>query len=135
MSELYSSKEFEAKYTYTGTDLGAAWTPEKTTFRLWAPTAEEVTINLYQSGDLDANDLLEQIPMHTDVQGTWIAEKEGNLNGIYYTYLVMVDGQIAEACDPYARTTGVNGDRAMILDLSSNFRILDSYGFIEWNNN
>ena len=119
MSELYSSKEFEAKYTYTGTDLGAAWTPEKTTFRLWAPTAEEVTINLYQSGDLDANDLLEQIPMHTDVQGTWIAEKEGNLNGIYYTYLVMVDGQIAEACDPYARTTGVNGDRAMILDLSS----------------
>lgn len=119
MSEQYSSKEFEAKYTYSGTDLGAAWTPEKTAFRLWAPTAEKVTINLYQSGDMDADDLLEQIPMHTDVQGTWIAEKEGDLNGIYYTYLVMVNGQITEACDPYARTTGVNGNRAMIIDLGS----------------
>ena len=119
MSDLYSSKEFESKYTYAGKDLGAVWSPEKTVFRLWAPTAQEVTINLYRSGTADADDLLSQVPMTADECGTWVAEAEGDLNGVYYTYLVMVDGKMTEACDPYARTTGVNGDRAMIIDLSS----------------
>ena len=118
MYEEYSSQEFEEKYTYSG-NLGAFWTPEKTTFRLWAPTAEAVSIRLYRSGDPGADDLLAQLRMQPDVCGTWTAERVGNLNGIYYTYVVTVDGQTREVCDPYARTTGVNGCRGMILDLSS----------------
>ena len=119
MYDLYSSNTFEEKYTYTGSDLGAVWTEGKTTFRVWAPTAEEVTVNLYRSGTPDAEDLIGQLHMQQDVKGTWVAERVGNLKGIYYTYLVMVDGHMCEACDPYARTTGVNGQRAMILDLAS----------------
>lgn len=119
MYDLYSTTEFEEKYTYSGNDLGAAWTPQQTTFRLWAPTAQEVTINLYRSGTPHADDLLCQLHMRPDKNGTWIAERVGDLSGLYYTYLVLVDGQIVEACDPYARTTGVNGERAMILDLDS----------------
>ena len=118
MYEQYSSQEFEEKYTYSG-NLGAFWTPEKTAFRLWAPTAGAVSIRLYRSGDPGADDLLAQLRMQPDVCGTWTAERFGNLNGIYYTYLVTVDGQIREVCDPYARTTGVNGCRGMILDLTS----------------
>ena len=57
--------------------------------------------------------------MEQDVNGTWVASKEGDLNGVYYTYLVTVNGAENEACDPYARTTGVNGKRAMVIDLSS----------------
>ena len=117
--EVYSTPQFEADYTYTGDDLGAVWTAEKTCFRLWAPTAQEVTINLYPNGDTNSQAILRQIPMQRDVCGTWVAQETGNLNGLYYTYLVMVDGQINEACDPYARTTGINGERAMILDLQS----------------
>ena len=94
MHDLYSSTAFEEKYTYSGHDLGAVWTPEKTTFRVWAPTAEEVTVNLYQSGTPHSDDLLEQLPMTPDVNGTWVAEHAGDLNGTYYTYLVIVDGQM-----------------------------------------
>ena len=119
MYDLYSTQEFEAKYTYHGTDLGAVWSPEKTVFRLWAPTAEEVTINLYRSGKEGTDDRISQTSMVPDVNGTWVAEISGDLNGVYYTYMVLVDDRIVEACDPYARTTGVNGDRAMILDLAS----------------
>ena len=119
MYELYATPDFEAQYTYTGQDLGVVWTPLKTSFRIWAPTAEDVTVNLYRSGNPNADDLLFQLQMKPDVNGTWVAERVGNLNGIYYTYLVLVDGQMQEACDPYARTTGVNGQRAMILDLES----------------
>ena len=119
MYDLYSSQTFEDKYTYTGCDLGVTWSPDRTVFRLWAPTADDVTVNLYRTGNPDADDLIAQIHMKQDVKGTWLAERVGNLNGIYYTYLVMVDGHVCEACDPYARTTGVNGERAMILDLDS----------------
>lgn len=119
MFEHYNSTDFEKKYTYTGTDLGATWSSEKTSFRLWAPTAESVQICLYKSGNADNKDLLETFAMTADVQGTWIAEKDGDLNGIYYTYLVCSERKKVEVCDPYARTTGVNGQRAMILDLSS----------------
>ena len=119
MYDLYSTQAFEEKYTYTGCDLGATWCPNKTVFRLWAPTADNVTIHLYRSGTPGADDLIGQIHMRSDVKGTWVAERIGDLNGIYYTYVVLVDGHIYEACDPYARTTGVNGERSMILNLEA----------------
>ena len=119
LSAIYSSEAFEAEYTYDGDDLGATWTAENTTFRLWAPTADSVKVNLYTSGTAGTDDLIEQLEMTADVSGTWVAEKEGDLNGVYYTYLVNVDGAENEACDPYARTTGVNGQRAMVIDLDS----------------
>lgn len=117
--DQFSTDAFEAEYTYTGNDLGATWTSEKTTFRVWAPTANDVKVNLYTSGTEGTKDLIEQIPMTADVNGTWVAEKEGDLNGTYYTYLVDVQGKTNEACDPYARATGVNGKRAMVIDLDS----------------
>ena len=119
MPNVYSTEEFEQAYTYTGDDLGAVWSAEKTAFRLWAPTAAAVKVNLYESGTAGTDDLLEQLEMTPDVNGTWVAEKQGDLNGVYYTYLAEVGGKTVEACDPYARTTGVNGQRAMVLDLSS----------------
>ena len=119
MPNVYSTAEFEDAYTYAGNDLGAIWTAEKTMFRLWAPTAASVKVNLYESGTAGTEDLLEQLDMIPDVKGTWVAEKQGNLNGVYYTYQVTVNGETVEACDPYARTTGVNGQRAMIIDLDA----------------
>ena len=119
MYDLYSTQAFEDKFTYTGCDLGASWYPNKTVFRVWAPTAEDVTINFYRSGAPVADDLIGQQRMHADVKGTWIAERVGDLNGVYYTYRVTVDGHVCEACDPYARTTGVNGERSMVIDLAS----------------
>ena len=119
ISDLYSTEEFERKYTYLGPDLGARWTEEKTAFRLWAPTAKSVTICLYRSGDPSADDAMSRISMKRAVAGTWTAEAEGDLNGVYYTYLVELENTVNEVCDPYAVTTGVNGQRAMILDLSS----------------
>lgn len=119
MPVIYSTPEFEEKYTYTGDDLGAVWSADKTSFRVWAPTAEAVKINRYESGTEGTDDLIEQITMTPDVNGTWVAEKEGDLSGTYYTYLVTVSGIENEACNPYARTTGVNGKRAMIIDLSA----------------
>ena len=119
MPIIYSTAQFEADYTYDGDDLGATWTPEKTTFRVWAPTATSVSIHLYENGDPDSDAVLDRIEMTPDVKGTWVAEVEGDLNGVYYTYALEIEHHFYEACDPYARTTGVNGKRAMVIDLDS----------------
>ncbi len=119
MPILYSTDAFEAAYTYDGDDLGFTYTKEHTDFRVWAPTAESMTLKLYTSGNNWLDDLQEEIPMTKDVKGTWIAGVDGDLNGTYYTYTAELDGAMVEACDPYARTTGVNGKRAMVIDLDA----------------
>ncbi len=119
LPSFYSTEDFEAEFTYSGDDLGATWTETATTFRVWAPTATNVKINLYETGDPSSPDLIDQVEMTADVNGTWVAKLEGNRHGVYYTYQVDVNGNSVEACDPYARTTGVNGMRAMIIDLDS----------------
>lgn len=119
MSEMYSTPDFEAAFTYHGNDLGAVWSKEKTAFRLWAPTAKEVSVRLYRSGDITRKDLITEIPMSRDLCGTWLISCCGDLNGVYYTYLVDHGTHTVEACDPYAWATGVNGNRAMVIDLDS----------------
>ena len=119
MPNWYSTDEFESKYTYTGNDLGSTWTKEATTFRLWAPTATEVKVLIYEGGSEGNTNLLETLEMKADVNGTWVAKADGDWNGKYYVYKVTVDGNTVEACDPYAKSTGVNGGRAMIIDLDS----------------
>ena len=98
--ERYSSAEFEAEYTYQGDDLGAVWSPASTTFRLWAPTASYVAVNIYESGTPDAGNLKQYAKMEKDVKGTWTVTVAGDLNGMYYTYQVNVDGMKNEVGDP-----------------------------------
>lgn len=125
MDKIMGSAYFDEQLAYDGDDLGAVYTKEKTTFRVWAPTALEVSLNLYEQGDGD--NLMETIPMKADVKGTWVCEKQGDLNGVYYTYSVKIGNKVNETVDLYARSTGVNGDRGMILDLAST----DPEGFSE----
>lgn len=117
MPSIYSTPGFEEEYTYTGDDLGATWSESATVFRVWAPTAESVSVVLYESGTDYEKNIIDTIEMTPDVSGTWTAAKDGDLRGVYYTYSVVIDGKKREACDPYARTTGVNGERAMIINL------------------
>ena len=118
LPEYYSSEEFESQYTYDGDDLGATYTKEKTSFRVWAPTADKIELNIYEKGD--GEEVPQVIEMTADVKGTWIATVEGDLNKKYYTYNAYFEGQTnKDIVDPYAKSVGVNGQRGQILDLSS----------------
>lgn len=119
MINHFSTPEFETLYTYEGNDLGATWTKQRTYFRLWAPTAHWAKVCLFRTGDPGTNDRIRRVSMKPDKNGTWVASIKGDLNGVYYTYQVSRNHRIVEACDPYARTTGVNGQRSMIIDLAS----------------
>lgn len=123
LKKWFVSKEFQNKYCYTGKDLGASWQKERTIFKVWAPTAEAVVVRLYAFGSREEalkqgkHELIENFSMEPDSFGTWSVVVEGNLDGLYYTYLVTVEGETCETGDPYARACGINGERSMVLNL------------------
>lgn len=112
---LFENVPFHRENYYTG-PLGPDYTPGGTCLRLWAPTAEAVTVTLYHKGDGGA--VLGTKPLVRGAQGVWIIWLPGEQHGRYYTFAVTVDGVTRETGDPYARAAGVNGVRSMIVDLA-----------------
>jgi len=115
LKELFNSKEFEEKYHYDKSDLGAVYLREKTMFKVWSPLASNVNLLLYKTGE--GGQYIEKIPMFKEEKGIWRIDVEKDLKNIYYTYEVTVNHSTNEAVDPYARAVGVNGNRAMVVDL------------------
>lgn len=101
---------------YTGNGLGAVYSPKMTRFKVWAPEAESVKLNLYKQGEGD--NLIDQHIMKKSANGTYVFEKQGDCNGIYYTYTVVNHGEEQEAVDPYTKAAGVNGQRGMVINLA-----------------
>ena len=116
MANIFDTKEFHDKYYYDGA-LGALYSKKMTEFRLWAPTASKVVLNIFREGLGDNKlDCVDMVPAEN---GTWVCKMQGDQSGIYYTYEVTVDGRTNEVVDPYAKAVGANGLRGMVLDLRS----------------
>lgn len=108
------------KQAYGGNDLGAVYGKESTQFKVWAPTASAVRVNLYSTGDAGDNSLIKTEPMtFSEKDGVWTAVIPGDLNGVFYTYSVTIGFKTQETADIYAKAVGLNGERGMVVDLSS----------------
>ena len=112
---LFENVPFHRENYYTG-PLGPDYTPGGTCLRLWAPTAEAVTVTLYHKGD--GGSVLGTEPLVRGAQRVWSIWLPGEQHGRYYTFAVTVDGITRETGDPYARAAGMNGVRSMIVDLA-----------------
>lgn len=133
LAAYYDSPEFEQRYTYYGTDLGASYTPRQTTFKVWAPGADAVSVCLYEKGRMSedasdrhgenetvpAPDCQRKIPLKKDEDhpGVFSVSVAGNLKNTFYTYLVERASSVEETADLYAKACGVNGYRSMVVDL------------------
>ncbi|MDE7299843.1 MAG: type I pullulanase [Lachnospiraceae bacterium] len=115
LTARYDSPEFEREFDYPGHDLGAVCTADGTEFRLWAPTAERVELRLFASPA--ASKAEKTVPLQKQEHGVWFWADSRNLHGIYYTWLVTIDGKTVETTDPYARACCANGVRSMVVDL------------------
>jgi pullulanase len=124
LQNIYDTQAFEDLYTYDGT-LGVSFEDEFTVFRLWAPLSESVTLNLYNQGhpnyDNEGNSSNELTPyqsepMYKIESGAWEIKLTGDYAFKYYTFSVVNNSQTFEVTDPYAYSTGANGQRGMIVD-------------------
>lgn len=101
------------KLYYTEKTLGPIYTPKKTTFNIWAPTATEVNLIEYVS---DENFTLH--PMKKQKDGVFTLTINGNLDGFIYNYQIKFDNIVNIAVDPYAKATTVNGTHGVVVNLA-----------------
>ncbi len=113
-TKIFDSKDFIENYTYDGNDLGAVINGKNTTFKVWAPTASKVVLNLYKDGN--TNSLIKSVEMEKQDRGVW-ATTQPYGHKTYYTYSVTTSVGTQEATDPYAKSAGLNGNRSMVVNL------------------
>ncbi len=100
--------------------LGAHPAPQQTSFRLWAPTAQAVSLCLHADDTAPAMSV--NALQRVDLTGVWSLEFPTNLSGRYFTYLVDVVvpgvGLVRNrVTDPYSVSLGNDSQRSYVADL------------------
>ncbi|SHK49028.1 pullulanase [Caminicella sporogenes DSM 14501] len=104
------------EFLYEGDDLGATYNKDFTTFKVWAPTQEDVKVIIYEHYDDKYGKVY---PMTKNDNGVWELELVGDYKNKYYNYIVKKDIYEVETPDPYTKGATVNGQKGMIVDFSS----------------
>ncbi len=96
--------------------LGAIYSPQQTTFQVWAPTASRVTLRVYDAPTGGKPSLL---IMSRRRDGSWSKTLLGDWRGAYYTY--SAEGHdprfdaSRELIDPYARAVTAYDGRGIVV--------------------
>ena len=94
------------------------YAPEGTRFSLWAPTADEVRLMLYNEGE--GGHAYRTVSMEAGEEGVWHTTVAEDLLGKFYTFNVKTgDRWLGDTPGIFAKAVGVNGHRAAIIDLRS----------------
>lgn len=107
------TKKFDELYYYDG-KLGVQYGSNKTFFRLWAPTATMVKLQLFSPDRSQQKEL----DMIRGEKGLWTLEVKEELENYHYMYSVCVNNEWREAVDPYAIAVTANGEEGVIVDLN-----------------
>ena len=105
-------------FAYDG-PLGVEWNGGVPTLRVWAPTAQQVWVHLFDDTAADAAAVLPMI----EEAGVWSLTGEVGWKGKYYLYEIKVfhpaTGMVERslATDPYSRGLSMNSTRTQIVDL------------------
>jgi pullulanase len=101
---------------YSGKDLGLRYSPAASAFRIWSPSAQQARLIIYTN---DSSVIpFKTVELTKGSAGTWWTNLKGDWNGFRYVFAVRIDDQWRkETPDPYARAVGLNGKRAVVLDL------------------
>lgn len=105
---------------YTDKELGVIYSEEKSIFRVWAPSQQNIKLALY---DDYATQSRKEYEMIKSEDGVFELTLNGDYEGKFYTYLV----KNCEVTDPYSKSTCANSKRTAIIDLSKS----NPEGFLE----
>ncbi len=124
---LYDTAVFDEMFYYDG-ELGAIYSKEETTFRVWSPVSGKILLNVYETGHSEEQP--QQYEMTKGDKGVFSHTVSGDLAGKYYTYTVYNASfpKGMEIVDPYAKSAGLSGQRGQIVD----FAALNPEGWEDW---
>lgn len=114
--ESFDRSDYDSYPVYNGNDLEMIYSPSATNFRIWAPTADEARVRIYDAG-MDGEPIMEK-KMKKDVEGTWVTSFDEDLKNLFYTFQIRYEGEwLDETPGIYAKAVGVNGKRGAIFDM------------------
>ena len=92
------------------------YAPGATRFSVWAPTADEVRLMLYEAGE--GGHAYTTISMEAGEEGVWHTTVNEDLLGKFYAFNVKInDKWLGDTPGINAKAVGVNGKRAAIIDM------------------
>ncbi|MDX2042732.1 MAG: type I pullulanase [Acidobacteriota bacterium] len=101
---------------FSSQPLGALYTPEQTIFRVWSPTAGQMTLNLYQA---PTGGEAYRVSMVKLEDGCWEVVVKGDQLGAYYTYSAAGEDARFDAnrelLDPYAKAVTNHDGRCIVI--------------------
>lgn len=109
---IVRTERFDEQF-YTDLELGAIYTPEKTTFRVWAPTAVDVILSVFTPNDNTST----MLQMARREKGVYEVVVDENCERLEYHYVLNVNQKWVNASDPYAKSSTANGDRSVVVDM------------------
>ncbi|MEU3733892.1 pullulanase-type alpha-1,6-glucosidase [Streptomyces sp. NPDC033538] len=115
LDALYASRAEKA-------DLGPAFRNGRPTLSLWAPTATEVSIELYDTATSATPTVVQLTPDRRS--GVWSVRGERSWKGKYYRYQVTVFSPSVhkrvtnQVTDPYSLSLSADSQRSQIIDLA-----------------
>lgn len=124
-------EDTDSQYNYDGF-LGCKCTKDASEFRIWAPVATNIKVNIYTTGtdnEVGASKVgsygLEKMLVNGEWNGIWIITLVGNFTDYYYTYTITTYNitnsyksyNTYETPDLYAVAAGRDGKRSLITDL------------------
>ena len=113
VNDLVFSEGFNELYYYDKDDLGATYTKERTTFKVWAPLASKVILMLKKD-----NEKFKTYKMERIEKGVYTITMEGDLDGYKYRYQVTNSGITTISIDPYGKSSDANGKNSVVIDLN-----------------
>lgn len=110
----FNDVDFSSFPYYAGDDLGVSYTKEKTNIRVWAPTAKDLELRIYEYSNEGEAIRIDQFVKAE--QGTWTIAINGDLSGYYYTIRVNDGDWLNETPGIDARAVGANGNRGLFFN-------------------
>ena len=108
---IVKTKKFNRDFYFDG-ELGSSVKNNQTTFRLWAPTASNVYLKLYNENDFEISKLTR------NKSGVFELTIIKNLDGFKYNYLVELIDATNEVVDPYGKAKTPNTTRSIVVDFN-----------------
>ncbi|MBT2623968.1 type I pullulanase [Bacillus sp. ISL-32] len=103
------TEAFDSQFYFDGA-LGTDYTPSRTVFKVWAPTATAAAVKLAHP---EQKGLVLQ--MTRQDHGVFAALVDGDLHGYEYMYRICNNLEWTETVDPYAKAVTINGEKGVVL--------------------
>ena len=111
VSNAIDFKEFDTMFDYSGDDLGATYTPKKTSFAVWAPLSPSVRLKIE-----DENHNFKEYQMIRGDRGVHRIALAGDYKNRLYSYLVENSGVVRETTDVYGKGSSLNSLYSAVID-------------------